>query len=635
MMPKLVALSGPLKGESYVLLDRPLSIGRAQGSSVAIPDPSVSRRHCQIRQEGDRYELRDLKSRNGTFVNAVPVIRRLLEHGDLVSIGDSLFVVLFEDQAPEQPGVIFDDDTLTSWSTVQMGMDDGYHAQSRKLESAAPGSRFAHQLCSLVEFGQEIGGIHDVEHQAQRVLQYLLEWVPAERGAVLLGLIPEDIRLVAARTRQAGPVRHVKISRTLLDRVAETNMAILSRRKGDHAGLYDSPSLDSLELASFLCVPLLLQDRTLGILYADTSDPGEPFSDDDLGLMIAVARIAAGPLAGALRLDQSEVENRRLREAARLEHNMIGESVAMRRVYEFIRKVAPAESTVLIRGESGTGKELVAHAIHANSPRAAHPFVAINCAALTETLLESELFGHEKGAFTGAVAQKKGRLEMAHGGTVFLDEIGELAPPLQAKLLRVLQTHEVERVGGNRAMPVDFRMVAATNRNLEEAIKTGGFRSDLYYRLNVVSVTLPPLRERRTDIPLLASYFVNRYGAATKKRVAGISEQARTCLEVYDWPGNVRELENAIEHAIVLGSGQTLDVDDLPEAVLETRLPGAIPLARYHQALLEFKKQLIIQAVELASGNYTKAAEALGIHPNHLHRIVRNMKLRHRLRGSE
>jgi Nif-specific regulatory protein len=182
---------------------------------------------------------------------------------------------------------------------------------------------------------------------------------------------------------------------------------------------------------------------------------------------------------------------------------------------------------------------------------------------------------------------------------------------------------------------VDFRLVAATNRNLEEAIKSGGFRSDLYYRLNVVSVTLPPLRERRTDIPLLTSYFLNRYSAATKKRVAGISEQARVCLETYEWPGNVRELENAIEHAVVLGSGQTLDVDDLPEAVLEARVPGAIPLAGYHQALLEFKKQLIIQAVEQANGNYTKAAEALGIHPNHLHRIVRNMKLRHRLKGSE
>ena len=226
----------------------------------------------------------------------------------------------------------------------------------------------------------------------------------------------------------------------------------------------------------------------------------------------------------------------------------------MRSLYRQIGRVAPSDSTVLITGESGTGKELVARAIHSNSPRAERPFVAINCAAITETLLESELFGHERGAFTGAIAQKKGRLETADGGTVLLDEIGELSPALQAKLLRVLQEREFERVGGTRSIAVDFRLVAATNRDLEQAIAAGTFRRDLYYRLNVVSLAVPPLRERPEDIPLLANHFARRHAANMKRRVTGVSPEALACLMAYDWPGNVRELENAIERAVVLGS---------------------------------------------------------------------------------
>src|SRR5438876_12148167 len=225
---------------------------------------------------------------------------------------------------------------------------------------------------------------------------------------------------------------------------------------------------------------------------------------------------------------------------------MVGESPRMREVFQFIRKVAPTDSTVLIRGESGTGKELVARAIHRNSRRQNRPFVAINCAALTDTLLESELFGHEKGAFTGAVALKKGKIEVADSGTVFLDEIGELAPNLQAKLFRVLQEREFERVGGTRPIKVDVRLIAATNVDLNEASRTGKFRQDLYYRLNVVSLEVPPLREHPQDIPLLAAYFIARYSEKVNRRVAGISPKARTCLLHYSWPGNVRELENAI-----------------------------------------------------------------------------------------
>ena len=350
--------------------------------------------------------------------------------------------------------------------------------------------------------------------------------------------------------------------------------------------------------------------------------------ESDLELLAVLERIAAAsgediPEHGSLNnASQSSIAD------LKIEHDMVGQSVSMREVYRFISKVAPSASTVLIYGESGTGKELVARAIHQNSPRAEKPFLAINCAALTETLLESELFGHEKGSFTGALAQKKGRLEIADGGTVFLDELGELAQTLQAKLLRVLQERTFDRVGGTRPVKVDIRIIAATNKNLEDAVREGCFREDLYYRLNVVSLVMPPLRERREDITLLANYFTSKYGRQNGRQLSGISAAARSCLTDYYWPGNVRELENVIERAVVLGSSDMILQEDLPQALLEAESSNCTATTKYSDAVKESKKYSIIRAIEQSNGNYTAAAKLLGIHPNHLHRLVRNMNLR-------
>jgi len=311
-----------------------------------------------------------------------------------------------------------------------------------------------------------------------------------------------------------------------------------------------------------------------------------------------------------------------------IQHEMIGESQAMQRVYEVIGKVAPAETTVLILGESGTGKELAARAIHGNSSRSARPFVAINCAALTESLLESELFGHERGAFTGAVAQKIGRIERAEGGTFFLDEIGEMRPDLQAKLLRVLQERSFERIGGTRSIPLNIRILAATNRDLGQSMERSEFRRDLYYRLNSVSLRMPALRERREDIPLLASYFVTKIREKVNRRIAGVSRDARALLMAYDWPGNVRELENAIEHAAVLGSAERILAEDLPESILECEPPTEARIARYHAGMKEAKRQIILKAFEEAGGDFNEAAQKLGLQRTYLHRLVRNLNLR-------
>ena len=253
--------------------------------------------------------------------------------------------------------------------------------------------------------------------------------------------------------------------------------------------------------------------------------------------------------------------------------------------------------------------------------------MAINCAAITETLLESELFGYEKGAFTGAAAQTKGKLEVAEAGTVFLDEIGELVLALQSKLLRVLQEHEFTRVGGTRAIKLRARLIAATNRNLEEAVRHGTFRQDLYYRLNVVSKRMPSLRERRQDIPVLAKHFVQKYSAKVGRRVTGISEQAEVCLLSYDWPGNIRELENAIEHGIVLGSNEVLLPEDLPDSLLESVSSGTTTYGKFHAVVREAKRQVILTAIAHAQGNYTKAARNLGLNANYLHRLIHNLDL--------
>jgi Nif-specific regulatory protein len=291
--------------------------------------------------------------------------------------------------------------------------------------------------------------------------------------------------------------------------------------------------------------------------------------------------------------------------------NIVGTSKEMREIYEQIAQVAPSHTTVLIRGESGTGKELAAHAIHYNSQRSAKPFVKVNCAALPESLIESELFGHEKGAFTGAIARKRGRFEMAEAGTLFLDEIGDLSPAMQVKLLRVLQEREFERVGGVETVRVNVRLIAATNVDLEQAVQDGRFRSDLYYRLNVFSIYLPPLRERKTDILLLADHFLEKYGRQNGKRIKRISTPAIDMLVSYHWPGNVRELENVIERSTLVCEGSVIHGHNLPPTLQTAEGSGTVTKMSLEQAVNAFEKDLIQDVLKTARGNRARAARML------------------------
>jgi len=342
-------------------------------------------------------------------------------------------------------------------------------------------------------------------------------------------------------------------------------------------------------------------------------------------MLSALATLGSAALESVREIETLQVRNALLEE--RVESGILGTSPAIQRLLQMVDRLAPLDTTVLVLGESGTGKELVAKALHAKSPRRQAPFVAINCAALTPSLLESELFGHEKGAFTDAAAQKKGKLEIADGGTVFLDEVGELAAELQAKLLRVLQQREFERVGGTKTLRLDVRLIAATNRDLGGEVRRGAFREDLYHRLNVVAVRTPPLRDRREDVPLLARHFVARVAARCGRRVEGVSAEAERCLTAYGWPGNVRELENAIERAVVLGGSDQILPEDLPENVLEAA-PAFDAASAYQASVGDAKREAVLRAWNEAGGDYKAAAKRLGLHPNSLLRLVRNLGLR-------
>jgi Nif-specific regulatory protein len=620
MPPRLAAISGKLKGAIFALNEASLVIGRETGADLCIADASVSRRHTKIEKHETGFVITDLESLNGTFVNDLPIRSRLLEHGDRVRIGDSQFLFLTHegDATSKSSDVRIDEAHVVSGSTVQIRFDDAIYQMTRDLSA-------------LMKISTEINSIRGLDNLLERLLDLLFEVVPAERGAILLTDESSfETSLVFGLDRVYGKDAAVNVSRTIVQQVLRDGVALLANDAPSESGLV-TDSLIEARTHSVMCVPLILFDRKLGVIYLDSTVTRDHFNREHLQLVTAIAGIAAVAIENARQFEWLETENERLRTDVNIEHNMVGESAAMQRVYHFISKVAPTEATVLISGESGTGKELAARALHRNSKRAQKPFMAVNCAALNESLLESELFGHEKGSFTGAFAQKKGRLEIADGGTVFLDEIGELTPPLQVKLLRVLQEREFERVGGTVTINVDLRVIAATNKNLEEAIEMGQFREDLYYRLNVVSLELPALRERREDIMLLANYFANKFGTRSNQKLKGFTEEARARLTSHDWPGNVRELENAIERAVVLGTTDLILAEDLPEVLLE-RDVNVLNLNSYHGAVAQAKKQIILSAIEQTSGNFTDAAKLLGVHPNYLQRLVGNLNLREQLR---
>ncbi len=631
MRPRLLVLSGPLKDSTIPLAEGEVTIGREASNGIAVVDPSVSRKHCVLSAQDGRFRVRDLDSRNGTQVNGATVEEQWLQHGDEIATGDSSFLFLVEeaDLTPAAGRVEFEDAKTTAETTVIHPRDVVYLQPDRLLRELPATSRVARNLNALLKISRIVHAIRDLNDLQGQLLDLIFEVVPAGRGAILLAdREGQQFNSMFARMRQAGQAPLVKVSRTVARQVLEQGIAILGSDVPGSEELREVESLAASQVRSLLCVPLTVFQRVIGCIYLDSDSLSNRLHEEHLQLVTAIAGISAVALENARRLEWLEQENERLTGEISQERSLVGEGARMKEVYQLLKRVAPTDSTVLIEGESGTGKELAARALHRNSPRTNKPFVAINCSAIPETLLESDLFGHERGAFTGAVVQKKGRLEVADGGVVFLDEIGELAPALQVKLLRVLQEREFERVGGTHPIKVDIRLIAATNCNLEQAVREGKFRQDLYYRLAVLKITMPTLRDRRDDIPMLVRHFVQKHAKRCKVKPRPISREALSCLQNYDWPGNVRELENAIERALVLGSSDMILPEDLPESLLERTPPPEMTEAKYHAAIKELKKHLILDAVEQTQGSYADAARILGVHPNYLHRLIRNLELK-------
>jgi len=482
------------------------------------------------------------------------------------------------------------------------------------------------EMSLLYEISQTLEQSLDLRDVIGPVLETIAKRMGMVRGTItLLNRDTHEISIETAyglSTRQKERGKY-KLGEGVTGKVIETGQAAVVPRISEEPQFLNRTGarkrLRKKDI-SFICVPIKLGKEVVGALSADRLFADTVAYNEDVRLLSIIAAM----ISQAVRLRQSIQEERQrlLEENVRLQEelkdkfrpaNIIGNSKAMHVVYDLIERVSKSETTVLLTGESGVGKELVAHAIHYNSSRASKPLITVNCAALPENLLESELFGHEKGAFTGAVAQRKGRFELAHGGTIFLDEIGDLSPATQIKLLRVLQERQFERVGGAKTITVDVRIVTATNRDLEKMIAEDGFRQDLYYRLNVFPIHIPPLRERKTDILLLADFFVERYSKANHKSVRRISTPAIDMMMSYHWPGNVRELENCIERAVLMTSDDVIHGHHLPPTLQTAEASGTTHVGGLQATIDNLERELIVDALKSARGNMAKAARALEI----------------------
>jgi Nif-specific regulatory protein len=488
------------------------------------------------------------------------------------------------------------------------------------------------RLAALIEISRQLAAEVDLEHLLHLILTTAKDLVAAE-GASLLLVDPATQQLefklaLGANSENLKSVR-LKPGEGIAGWVVQQGRgALVPDVSQDTRFCAKVDTETGFRTRSLMAVPILDHDRPLGVIEVLNPLKGSQFNQEDLELLTSLAAQAAVAIRNAKLVASIREEKQYLQaEIGERFRTLIGESPKFLEAVTTARRSAASAATVLLLGETGVGKEMFARSIHAWSPRSDRPFVAINCVAITDTLLESELFGHEKGAFTGAIQRKKGLLEIANGGTVFLDEIGDMKPELQGKLLRVLQTHQFERVGGVQPIQTDIRVIAATNQDLAVAVREGRFRKDLYFRLNVITVTVPSLRERRPDIPPLAGFFVQYYCREMKRLAMTISPDAIELLSRHDWPGNVRELENVIERAVVLAPGQVIRPEDLSLATKE--LSGSVPQvftdAPFHDAVQAHKKALLEQAIAQSGGKKAQAAAKLHLHPTYFSRLCKQL----------
>jgi transcriptional regulator with GAF, ATPase, and Fis domain/pSer/pThr/pTyr-binding forkhead associated (FHA) protein len=642
-----------------------VTIGRAPTNQIVIKDERCSRCHAEIFFSEDQWVLRDLDSRNGTAVGASRVRGDyMLQAGDIVRIGQSQlrFVHDLSKAFSETGNPVLGNDGVGDDETFNgpVAIDDSSvlsihepatithrRGQTKFLEpheadetSLPKLGRAAASLCRLAF---ELAQAPDTITIADLALTGLFEATQVDAGAVFV--LPRsyegepnssDLEMVSARTDSTLPYH--RVSGVLASTVLREGEAVLARNVMGDSTLGSRDSKGVVDATSVICAPIRRGKRLLGLLHLYSTNDERVPDPDDLEFTLAVADTVAVALDNLARrqelaenLNQIRDENLQLREQLGVQSEIVGGSIAMAKVAQEIARAAPSRATVLIRGESGVGKELVARAAHYSSPRRKGPFVCLNCAALSRSLLASELFGHERGAFTGATQRKIGKFEAAHTGTLMLDEIGEMSPAIQAKFLRVLEGHPFERVGGTETVKVDVRVIAATNRDLERDVSEGRFRRDLYFRLRVLEILVPPLRKRVDDIAELSHYFLQRFNAETGRKLRGFTPQAMELMRKYRWPGNVRELKNVVERAVVLARGEFIEYDDLTLSQISTAGDTGDQILPQQQfrpsSLADMERQHILATLISTNWNKSQTAALLGIERTTLDRKIRRYEL--------
>jgi transcriptional regulator with GAF, ATPase, and Fis domain len=606
-MPSLTVRTPDGKVRTIPLHKRITSIGRAPDNDVQLADPSVPDSALHLLFDGARYQLGSLGA--SCQVNGKKRDNHVLASNDVIRVGGTELVFTREDIAPQPPA---------REPRLVQGEEGTTDPDSHTRDMPGVVGRELVLLRRLTAFSERLLGSSHLDELLESLLDEAIEVTRADKGLLILR---EDgaLRVKVARNLSRENIEDAmeRVSDSIIEKVVRTRKPLILSDALDDPEFKSSKSVVNLKLLSVMCVPLVRAGELFGVLYVGNDRLVNRFEPKSLDMLTIFAAQALLLIQNALLVNDLKLDNTALRR--RLEEQryggIVGACPGMLDVYRRVDKIAPTDISVLITGETGTGKELIAQEIHRRSPRARGPFVTINCGAIPENLLESELFGHVRGAFTGAVTTKAGRFQAAIGGTLFLDEIGELPLQLQVKLLRALQEKVVYKVGDHRGEPVDIRVVTATNRVLEDEVRKGTFREDLYYRLNVVTLKLPPLRERGEDLFALGKYFLRRYTQEFNSKARDFSPSATVAMRKYGWPGNIRELENRIKKAVVLADKPLLGPEDL-----DLRPESLEPVLSLADARERWQKQYIQEVYERNNRNKTKTAKDLGVDPRTIFR---------------
>jgi transcriptional regulator with GAF, ATPase, and Fis domain len=598
------------KTRTVSLLKRLTSLGRDGDNDIVIDDAKVPPHAFAVIFDGQGHKVGgELPfTINGRKTDEAP-----LAPGDVVKVGDTELIFSLGEAPQAQPAL------ATRFSRGDSNNPDA----STQEQPGIPGRELA-ALKRLTSFSEKLLQSYDLDTLLQSLMDECIEVTRADKGFLIL-MESNQLRVKVARNIQRETIEDAveRVSDSIVAKVVKTQKAVIIADALDDPEFNASESVVNLKLLSVMCAPLMHRGELFGVIYLGNDRLVNRFDKKSLDTLLIFAAQASLLLQNAMLVNELKLENTALK--TRIESDTYGDLVGtcqgMKDVYKRIDKIAPTDISVLVSGETGTGKELIAREVHRRSPRVKGPFISINCGAIPENLLESELFGHVKGAFTGAVATKLGRFQAAIGGTLFLDEIGEMPLQLQVKLLRALQEKVVYKVGDNRPEPVDIRIVAATNKNLDEETRKGTFREDLYFRINVVTLKLPPLRDRGDDINVLARFFLNRYAKEFSSKARGLTPAGTVAMKKYNWPGNIRELENRLKKAVVLADKPLLGPEDLD--LRPDNLPPILPLA---SAKEEFQKRYINEVLERNNGNRTKTAKDLGVDPRTIFRHLERLE---------